>query len=151
MATTHDIGIDPDTEKSGFAVIDRRTRKITQLTTLSFFDLLEAIDNVFEHKGLNMVVIEAAWLYNKSNWHPSLSVGIASKIGKSIGANHQVGKLIAEYCKRKGYFVRLVKPEKSKIKSEEFIQASGFNRRTNQEERDAAMLIVGTKPVESNG
>ena len=97
---------------------------------------------------LPKIYIEAGWL-NKSSWHPSPNRSTASRIGKNIGANHQIGKLIAEKCERLKIPHELVKPTKSKVTDHKlFCRITGYKgRRSNQEMRDAAMLIWGRKKI----
>jgi len=131
------IGIDPDVKKSGVAVaVDG---KLQELHTMDFWSLIEFLD-----KDLNAhVVIEAGWLNKTANYHPSQNKNTASKIGSYVGANWQVGKLIEEYCVYMNRTYNLVKPTQSKVDGREFQMYTGWGKRTNSEERDAAMLIIG--------
>jgi hypothetical protein len=135
----HKIGIDPDVDKSGFAVsVDG---KLTSVTTKSFWEIA---DYLFDHSKTSVVYIEAGWLHAKSNWHgrPGQSKAVGEKISKAVGANHQVGKLMAEYCERNGIEYHLVKPM-GKVDAKTFKNTTKWQDRTNQEERDAAMIIFG--------
>lgn len=137
------IGIDPDISKSGFAAIISGATEFYELTTYPFFEMLDRIQQLNLNAGGVEVYIEAAWLISKSNWHGSKSMGIASKIGKSVGANHQVGRLIEEFCIHYQIPYKLIKPSDSKKDSKYFEQVTGYKLRTNQEMRDAGMLIYG--------
>ena len=129
------LGIDPDVEKNGiaFAQGDKFS-----LHNLSFFDTLEMIDIDY----LDLVIIEGGWL-NKGNWHrvKNGSSNINAKIGSYVGANHAVGKLLVEYCVRNKINHEVIRPVKHKLKHNEFNLFVECNR-SNQEIRDAAMLIV---------
>ena len=59
--------------------------------------------------------------------------------------NHATGKLLAEMAKECGLAVVLVKPTRTKLKAEDFNRITGWQGRTNQEQRDAGMLIWGMK------
>ena len=90
------------------------------------------------------VVIEAGWLHKKSNWHgrAGQTKSVGEKIAKSVGRNHQVGILLKEYCEIKGIKHTLVKP-KGKVKADYFKKLTGYTKRTNQDQRDAGMLVFG--------
>jgi hypothetical protein len=146
------IGIDPDIDKSGVAVL---SAELKMLKAMRFFDLIEFLN---KHKSvITCVHIEASWL-RPHNWHANKynGVNVASSIGKDIGANHQVGRLIAEYCKENKIKYFLEMPKKlvwgrgnEKIKHTELIKH--FSKRyeflknyktTNKEVRDAFLLIA---------
>ena len=139
MKPKYYIGIDPDTDKSGYAIWCTETKEL-ELYTKSFSEII--ID--FELLLVPIeIVIEAGWLNKKSNWHNSKTMATASKIGKNVGANHQVGKCIAELCIAKSIPYRLVKPTSHKKDHDTFCKITGYKGRTNQEKRDAAMLVYG--------
>lgn len=144
------IGIDPDVDGSGVGIVNLITKEVTK-TQLRLPELVEYL----RERGNVMVFIEAGWmnhgnyhLQNKGQWH-------ASKIGEQIGRNHEVSKLIGEFCEYHGIPYRHVKPlakcyhgKDGKITHEELmelIEDRGFHMakgRTNQETRDAIRLAV---------
>jgi len=65
---------------------------------------------------------------------------VAQKIAKNVGTNHAVGKLFVDFCKHHEIKYEEVLP-KGKIDAKTFWALTGWKPRTNQEERDAAMLI----------
>lgn len=136
------IGIDPDTQKSGVCIWNEKTKSIDYLACLNFFDLFDLL----RHQNPNYlkIVIEAGWL-NKSNWHgkASGSSALNTKIGERTGANFEVGKKIVEMCEYLKLNATLVKPIKTKKKADEFKRLTGYQKRTNQEMRDACMLVYG--------
>jgi hypothetical protein len=153
MNPTIYIGIDPDIDKSGVAIYDKSKPKGSDLTLLklSFFDLLHLLDlectkqlPTGEHQKVS-IVIEAGWLNYKSNYHYSRTKAIGERIAKNVGENHAVGKLIEQYCKRNRYTYLLKRPSKStpKRSAQLFTKYTGYKERTNQEMRDAAMLVYG--------
>lgn len=77
------IGIDPDIDKSGVAYYEGLTKRY-KLMNLTFFDLLDYLDELkHEADGNLMVVIEGGWL-NKSNWHiQGQNQRVSTQIGKS--------------------------------------------------------------------
>ncbi len=159
------IGIDPDVDKSGVAMLDISTG-IINVTNLSFFevcDYLRSVKSTEVHLGETALVrIECGHL-NKGNWHIEQakkvylsSVGnhslkldkairAAAKIGGGAIENHRISKLLIELCKMLQLPYEQVKPERSKVNAEVFKRLSGVTGRTNQEQRDAGMLVVGFK------
>jgi hypothetical protein len=145
------IGIDPDSEKNGVAIVSPATRLLNCecLTFGATLAYLKRMHEATEEKGYIMeIVIEAGWL-NHSNWHlpASCSPQRAAAIGRSVGMNHQTGILLAECCAALGYPYRLQKPlrkcwqgKDGKITHAELKAFTGIEGRTNQEERDAALL-----------
>lgn len=133
------VGIDPDIDKSGVAsTIDGKKIAYSCLT------FVETIDRIKDRADeIKCVYIEAGWLNKKSNWHDSQSVSVASKIGKNVGENHATGKLLAQIIEALGVKVILVKPTTKKYSAEEFNFLTGCRTRTNQEARDAVMMIFG--------
>ena len=130
------------------------------LDTLPFFELCQRlIDNKIKSPRLK-VYIEAGWENKRSNFHrvPEFDKQngqaytaeqmqrMAGRMGKNVGENHVVGKLLVEWCKLKEIPFELVIPRKSrgkKLDHEKFCRVTHWNGRTNPEKRDAAMLIWG--------
>jgi hypothetical protein len=138
------IGIDPDINKSGLAIT--MNGALVRVEARTFFDLCEILNsakNIARDVGaMLMVTIEAGWLIKKQNWHPAQGRGVRDKIAKNIGENHAAGKLIARWCDEAGIPYELV-PPRGKVKSARFKRLTGWNKRANQDMRDAAMLIWG--------
>ena len=134
------LGIDPDIEKNGVAIYDTDDN-VLDLKLLNFWELIEEIESYLIPIH---IVIEAGHLINKSNWHGSKNVYTAARIGKNVGSNHQIGRLLEQYCIKNKISHELIKP-KGKINAEMFNKLWSRNGRTNQEVRDAAMLIYKYK------
>lgn len=136
------VGIDPDVDKSGYAEKIGDTITLKNLTFFELFDRLKLI----KLQGFDkiLVVVEAGWL-NKSNWHKKEkgSAALNAKIGSDTGANHEVGKKIVEMLEHLDIEHKLVKPTKSKVNAKLFKMMTGVKQRTNQEQRDALLLIHG--------
>jgi hypothetical protein len=142
------VGIDPDVEKSGVAFYEPSSGKL-ELSNLPFFALFDYLSFVKKQETedvICVVVIEAGWL-NKSNWHKvnNGSSSLNSKIGERTGANFEVGKKIVEMCEYLKLEHKLVKPTKTKLNHVTFAKITGIIDRTNQEQRDAGMLVFGRK------
>ena len=150
------VGIDPDTEKSGVALLDTSNFHL-ELQTLTFPELIDRIiylrdKSRFSGKMLQ-VVVEAGWHNQKSNFHGYYGHR-AEKIAKNVGANHETGKKIIEICVHWEIPVIEMAPlplriggmnmwsgPNGKITHEELLAVTGHKAaRTNQEERDAALL-----------
>ncbi|URM37177.1 hypothetical protein [Flavobacterium anhuiense] len=141
MAERYLIGIDPDVDKSGVAFL---TGNQLQLDNLTFFQLFDYfIEKKKSHPGLE-VYIECGFL-NKSNWHRKndKSAAFNAKIGSYTGANFEVAKKIIEMCEYLKIKHHKIKPTASKITNKYFKQITGYTGQTNQEQRDAFMLIFG--------
>ncbi|HFD2140523.1 TPA: hypothetical protein ACF2EA_000235 [Acinetobacter baumannii] len=134
------IGIDPDLDKSGVAVLKDG---LLRLDNMRFYDLTQYFE--VNKDQIKKVVIEAGWLNKKSNLHGRIgqSKRAGERIAKNVGENHATGKLLVEMAESLGLAVLLVKPTKSKLNAEQFNKITGWQGRTNQEQRDAGMLIWG--------
>lgn len=149
------IGIDPDSEKNGVAIVSPATRELNT-ECLTFAETIAALRKYkYRSNVLNfIVVIEAGWL-NRSNWHTHGNAKLAAAIGRSTGMNHQTGILLAQMCDYYKIPYKLQKPLKKcwkgkdgKITHAELtkqLQLRGYTdipKRTNQEQRDAVLLII---------
>jgi len=135
------IGVDPDVDKSGFSVWDSERKEFDHVGQFEFFVLLDRIDSL-RPLGIK-VVVEAGWLNKKSNFHgrKGQTKAVGEKIAKAVGANHQIGKLVVQYCNENKIKVSLVIPRTKKLNSKEFSRLTGYKKRTNSEMRDSAMLV----------
>lgn len=158
MKPTLIIAIDPDVDKNGIAILNVPTREV-KLLSLKF---PETIEFLFEHIAAHepheplSVCIEAGWV-NKPNFHlysHDLPAVAAAK-GRSVGRNEQVSRCLIEYSQWLAdkqntplIAVHAVKPlakcwygKDKKITHEELAYfVHGLPKRTNQEERDAALI-----------
>lgn len=153
------VGIDPDVEKNGVALLDCEKKTIQRLMSLTFPELLDFLRYIqrqaeVEQKNLR-VIIEAGWL-NKAHWHlsPKDTKQSAAAKGNAAGRNHETGRKIAEVCDHWQIPHELIKPlnlkvggvhlwngKDGKITHDELISFTGIAKsRTNQEERDAALI-----------
>ena len=144
------IGIDPDVSDNGIAFWKPDFNDFDYMKNMSFWDVIEELEACNFQKTISnfdfTVVIESGWLLSKSNWHGKVyqSKSVGERIAKNVGSNHQVGILITEYCEIKNINFRLVKPH-GKINADYFKKLTGYKKRTNQDQRDAAMLVYGLK------
>jgi hypothetical protein len=135
------IGVDPDVAKNGVGFWYKESKKL-ELENLTFFELFDALKQLKIRYKIT-VVIDAGWL-NKSNFHVvGTNKNVNGKIGERVGANHETGKKIAEMCDYLGVEYQLHRPTKSKVNKEVFEKITGYKGRTNQETRDAGLLVFG--------
>ena len=138
------VAVDPDVDENGLAIWDKRIHSFIHIGKNRLFDVLERIRALVDDGEDVIVFIEAGWLIKKSNFHgrKGQSKAVGEKIAKAVGANHQVGKVIQEYCYVHYISYNLIKPQ-GKKNAAEFKRITGWQGRTNSEMRDAAMLVFG--------
>ena len=145
------IGIDPDVNKSGVGVVSGDGQEVTVLS-LSFPQLLEYLqlerDRSMTDNSSVVVVVEASWKIS-TNWHVHQrdSKGAIARKGKDAGRCHEVGRKIVECAQYYGLEVVEQLPLKKvwqgkdgKMTHDEIKAFMPIAGRTNQEERDAALL-----------
>ncbi|MEG0468242.1 MAG: hypothetical protein RR551_08205 [Mucinivorans sp.] len=145
------IGIDPDVDKNGVAILYPHTKDITthQMTFPELVGcLLQLRARSDANPELSMVVVVEAGYLNLSNWHAKgKSTKIAAAIGNHTGRNHQVARLIIQMAHSYGLDVveksplrKCWKGKDGKITHEELAAFTRLVDRNNQEERDAALI-----------
>lgn len=158
------IGIDPDCDRSGVAVLDMGTMEM-QAHAMTFSELVQyltcvAADGV---EGMRiLVVVEASWK-TETNWHGRRGDGyrVAAKKGYSVGRNHETGRKITEMAQAYGLEVKEKSPLRKCWKGRDgkithgelvsLLEGSGvrysLGGRSNQEERDAALLALDASGI----
>ena len=139
------IGIDPDTDKSGFAFV--YNQKVT-LKNLKFFELLKMLHGISktpDYTDCKIVVYVECGFLNGGNRHfkAAATTAFNGKISERVGANHETAKKICEMCEFLGLEFIQVKPTRSKLNAVDFKKLTGIKVTTNQEQRDSYMLIMG--------
>lgn len=137
------IGIDPDVDKSGVAVIENGE---IELFSLSFWQLFEFL----KERKPDLVRVEGGWLNKMSNFRAGKPTAALARIGKNVGSNHEAGRKIVEMCEYLQIKHEVVKPLQKhwkgtdgKITHEEVVKYFKIKqKRTNQEERDALLLLI---------
>lgn len=144
------IGIDPDVEKSGYAVLDVMEKKLVQVEALSFPMLIMTLNGLIRRDLTEyLVIIEDS--DNSTNWHlgdMKMSARAAAAIGHNVGLCHATQRHIKEWAENIRLRVELQKPlkktwlgSKGKISQEEAeCFMPGLPKKTNTEMRDAALL-----------
>lgn len=147
------VGIDPDKDKTGVAVINGDTIRIYNG---SFCEVYNSIIGLCRVSSAPVrVYVEGSWK-TRGNWHlggcPSMFV--ASKIGYNIGENHTVGRLLYELLESSGIEVEATQPltklwpNRSKVthaalcQQLDYFGIKGMPKRSNPEQRDAALIAL---------
>lgn len=155
------LGIDPDIDRSGICILDRRTRTI-EVDTLDFPNLVDkCIKECQNSNDPAEIYVEAGWM-NKGNWHVTESrngkfspQAWAAAVGANAGACNAVSKLLIQTLEYNDLTVFPIKPLRKiwrgkdrKITHAEIIRELNlyqikyqFNR-TNQEIRDAILICL---------
>lgn len=142
------VGIDPDTQASGWALYHRGRR---ELVTLQCYDLVTVFEELNQANGLYdlTVHLEAGWLEKKSNWstrNPRGSKSVNERIAKNVGSNHEIGRQIEKFCAKYNISCKLIKPQGySSWNHERFCAVTKWPERksTNSEKRVAGLLVYG--------
>lgn len=157
------FAIDPDVSKSGCAEYDltQEGGGRLQLSALTFPQLLAKLETFKPMADDVLIAVEAGWL-NRSNWHLTRwgSAAKAAQMGNAVGRNHETGRKIVEVCEAWGLNVKAVRPlpkhwkgKDRKITREELKMLTGYDGRSNQDERDAALLawrMAGVNTISVN-
>ena len=145
------IGIDPDCEKNGISQLDTSSNEL-EIFSFSFPELIDYLMRMadYQHRMSKkvVVVVEASWKISH-NWHiyQRDSKGTIARKGKDAGRCHEVGRKIAECARHYGLEVveklplkKIWKGKDGKITHEEIAAFIHMPSRSNQEQRDAALL-----------
>lgn len=150
MLDRYHIGVDPDAEASGVAVLFKEDgRTFLQLHTLTFPEAVQFIRGICARHAPVSVHVEAGWL-NTGNWHVTRydSAAKCAAMGVAVGRNQETGRKLIEMLRYYGISCNEVRPLKKcwrgkdgKISHAELASFAPVNKtRTNQEERDAALI-----------
>lgn len=130
------IGIDPGVN-TGFAVL--ADGEFEALWTLSFWGAYHLVRGSWEPLEVDVVVVEIATI--SYVWQPSAKRARQAKalrVAQDVGAVRREGELLAEGLRDR--FTVITKPPCGKLNADRFAKLTGHDGRTNQHERDAAML-----------
>lgn len=133
------IGIDPDIDKSGVAMYSKEAG--LTISSLSLWDIFPMIQQVYADGLLRYVCIEAGHKEKKSNWHAAPSAAVAQSIGRKVGLNNAIGRLLEDFCVEHGIPHELVPPSGySKIDAKRFEAITSYKGRSNADTRAAGMI-----------
>lgn len=153
------IGIDAG-QKNGFAIWNSGARQFESIETLSFWDCIEKLTEiksrcdrtrqeltvVIEDVTQNPVVFLVASTYQKTAGNHSQKLGAVAEQSRRVGTVWDKTVLIIEWCERyKVKIIRLRPSKKSmtKMKADTFNNMTKWKEKTNEHERDAALLVFG--------
>ena len=152
MKYTTIIAIDPDTEKSGVALLDLKRSEV-EARAMPFPELLDMLRDVSQWTSPLKVIVEGGWLVAKSNYHYARGKG-GERIAKNVGANHETGRKIVEMLEYWGIQHEVVHPLKKYWRGREgkitltelnsLLRGMGIREmgRCNQDMRDAVLIAL---------
>jgi hypothetical protein len=128
------IGIDPGVNTGWATYIDGKLMGLQTIQPIDIYGQIvtsEAELFVFEDSRLQSAV-----------WIPSKNKAVANNIARKIGQVDALCSLIEETCNRYEIKFMRVSPKAKggKMNSEDFNGLTGWSARSNQHERDAAMV-----------
>lgn len=128
------LGIDPGTS-TGLAWFEHG--RLVGTSTIKPLDLPEAIAKA------DMVIFENSILQSHVWTDQNASVAAAKKKARNVGQVDQICVQIMQLCGRAGKPYQAISPKGKgeKVSAERFEAITGYMRRTNQHERDAAMVV----------
>jgi len=159
------IGIDPDVEKSGFALLNVENRTFSDVKAMTFSEVYHSLWRIAMHLNRMLGTIKPIGVIvviedsdSTTNWHIDkleyASLNLKGKLRKAAAMGHGTGmchatqRHIKEVAEDLKFEVVMQKPLKKtwqgtdgKITHEECMQfMQGLPKRTNSEMRDAALL-----------
>ena len=145
------IAIDPDVEHSGIAILYPSTRELDaqRLTFPLAVDYIRQQKERCEASGRSLIVVVEAAFMIKGNFHITKTERRARSASKGydVGRNHETGCKLIEMCNHMGVETFAHVPLRKcwqgtdgKITRQELAYFTSFNKRSNQDERDAALL-----------
>jgi len=129
------IGIDPGVN-TGYAEYDLKSKKLVKVTSMKIHEVMLYLDSI--NAIIGKVYVEDA---RKRKWFGDRS---DAKL-QGAGSVKRDCKIWEEFLTDKGIPFELVAPKnnKTKTRQQEFFMYTGWQGRTNEHARDAAMLLIG--------
>lgn len=136
------VGIDPGVH-TGVAVWDTTSRQLLNVTCLGIVEAMEYLHTLDELKPIAEIVVEDARL---RRWIPR-EKDINQFKGRAMGAGSvkRDCSIWEEWCEFHHIRFRPLPPRNNvtKLSDAQFRSITGYERRTNEHGRDAAMLVFG--------
>ena len=133
-------GIDPGLH-TGLAVWDTSSRQFLEIRCSGIVDAMDYLDRLRAEKGIGLVVFEDA---RQRTWIPR-ERDLAQMKGRAMGAGSvkRDCSIWEEWCKARQvqYIASRPKNGMTKLTDAYFRGITGYDRRTNNHGRDAAMLV----------
>lgn len=134
------VGIDPGIH-TGLAVWDTSTRQFLEIRTVGIVAAMEYLSEIRQDRGIGLLVFEDA---RQRTWIPR-EKDIRQVKGRAMGAGSvkRDCSIWEEWCKAKGIQFIATRPKTglTKLTDAYFRGLTGYDRRTNDHGRDAAMLV----------
>ena len=89
MKYTTIMAIDPDTEKSGVAMLDLKRSEV-EAGAMPFPELIDMLSDVSRWTSPCKVIVEGGWLVSKSNYHYAKGRG-GERIAKNVDGQKDCG------------------------------------------------------------
>lgn len=147
------VGVDPDIYKSGVAIIKDGELETRSVPFYDFiFNVISMLQAIQNKRREVIVYVEGSWqikqtykkhlIYNNTN--------ILKRIAYNVGMNHAIGLKMCEILEREKIETKIVDPLRieKKVNNIQVMDACRSHniylksRLKNQEERDAAFLVV---------
>lgn len=140
------IGIDTGTE-TGLAIWDSKLRMLLSLEKVTILEAMDTARQIIRSNPGNVRVrIEDARLRRHGGWIPREG-SHREAIGRAIGAGMVMRDchIWEEFLKAERVPFECVAPKDNttKLSADAFKSFTGWKKRTNEHERDAAMLVFG--------
>ena len=136
------VGIDPGVN-TGLAVWDTSTRQFLDIRCSGIVDAMDYLRQFQEERQIGLIVFEDA---RKRKWIPR-EKDIAEFRGRAMGAGSvkRDSAIWEEWCQTYGIDFVATPPHQGMTKLTDlyFRGLTGYDRRTNEHGRDAAMLVFG--------
>jgi hypothetical protein len=134
------VGIDPGLH-TGLAVWDTSTRQFLDIRCSGIVSAMDYLDDLSLKRGIGLVVFEDArqrkWITRERD--------LAQMKGRAMGAGSvkRDCTIWEEWCEARGvqYIASRPKNGMTKLTDAYFRGITGYDRRTNEHGRDAAMLV----------
>ena len=134
------VGIDPGIH-TGLAVWDTSSRQFLEIRTVGIVAAMEYLSEIRQDRGIGLLVFEDA---RQRTWIPR-EKDIRQVKGRAMGAGSvkRDYSIWEEWCKAKGIQFIATRPKTglTKLTDAYFRGLTGYDRRTNDHGRDAAMLV----------
>ena len=131
------VGIDPP---KGIAAIDENGKIVKMLTAKDTSGIFEWLND--NKQAIKKVYIEQPWGVGTKRGRGK-SVGVQKRIAANVGQSYQKSMSIGSFCKAMKIPYELVHPNKilTKMDKRLFHKMTGWTDRSNEHNRDAAVLI----------
>ena len=134
------VGIDPGLH-TGLAVWDTSSRQFLDIRCSGIVSAMDYLDDIAYNRGIGLVVFEDA---RQRTWIPR-EKDLAQVKGRAMGAGSvkRDCSIWQEWCEARSiqYIASRPKTGMTKLTDAYFRGITGYDRRTNEHGRDAAMLV----------